>query len=311
MPANMLARGRRFLVEQKQKAETMNKAYVHGYHPRENQRLQDQAGTLVDVLHSDTAYPAGSTVLEIGCGVGAQTFALAQRSPGARFMAIDRSADSISKAKRKVAQAGLTNVEFRQADIFALPFSADSFDHVFVCFVLEHLARPAEALVILRRLLKPGGTITVIEGDHGSTYFYPDSSAAHAAIQCQVRLQQQAGGNALIGRQIYPLLVEAGFGAVRVSPRTVYVDSSRPDLVDGITKRTFIAMIEGIRESALAAGLIDGKIFDSGVHDLYRTTEVDGVFCYTFFKGLATRGGSLTNQRGQPLDGVKCRNYTN
>jgi SAM-dependent methyltransferase len=263
--------------------------YVHGYHPRENERLQDQAGTLVDLLHSDTAYPDGSKVLEIGCGIGAQTVPLAQRSPGARFTSIDLSADSIAEAKRKVVQAGLTNVEFRQADIFALPFSAQSFDHLFVCFVLEHLARPVEALVIFHRLLRVGGTITVIEGDHGSTYFYPDSAADHAAIQCLVTLQQKAGGNALIGRQIYPLLIEAGFGAVHVSPRTVYVDSSRPDLVDGFTRKTFTAMIEGIRQAALAAGLIDPNSFDAGVRDLYRTTEADGVFCYTFFKGVGKK----------------------
>ena len=263
--------------------------YVHGYHPRENERLQDQAGTLVGLLHSDTTYSGGSTVLEVGCGVGAQTVPLAQQSPGAGFTSIDLSPESIAEAKRRVVQAGLTNVEFRQADIFALPFRAESFDHVFVCFVLEHLARPAQALVILRRLLRPGGTITVIEGDHGSTYFYPDSSAAHGAIQCLVRLQQKAGGNALIGRQVYPLLVEAGFAAVRVSPRTVYVDSSRPDLVDGFTRKTFTTMIEGIRESALVAGLIDPEVFDAGVRDLYRTTEADGVFCYTFFKGVGRK----------------------
>ena len=47
----------------------MTNAYVHGYHPRENERLQDQAGTLVELLHSDTSYPPGSVVLEAGCGV--------------------------------------------------------------------------------------------------------------------------------------------------------------------------------------------------------------------------------------------------
>ena len=66
----------------------------------------------------------------------------------------------------------------------------------------------------------------MIEGDHGSTYFYCDSPAAHAAYQCQVTMQREAGGNALIGRQVYPLLVEAGFEAVRVSPRMVYVDAT-------------------------------------------------------------------------------------
>jgi SAM-dependent methyltransferase len=267
----------------------MSETYVHGYHQRENERLQDQAGTLVDLLHSDTGYPGGSTVLEVGCGIGAQTVTLAQRSPKARFTSIDISTDSLAEARRRVERAGLTNVELRQADIFDLPFAAESFDHVFVCFVLEHVSRPVEALAILGGLLKPGGTITVIEGDHGSTYFHPDSSAAHAAIACLIQVQEAAGGNALIGRQIYPLLVEAGFDAVRVSPRMVYVDSSRPDLVDGFTKKTFTAMIEGVREAAIDAGLIEPETFDAGIRDLYRTTQEDGVFCYTFFKGVGEK----------------------
>jgi SAM-dependent methyltransferase len=267
----------------------VSEAYVHGHRPREHERLQDQAGTLVDLLHSDTAYAPGSTVLEAGCGVGAQTVTLAQRSPEARFTSVDVSAESVAEARRRTDRAGLANVELRQADIFDLPFGAKSFDHVFVCFVLEHLARPVEALALLDRLIRPGGTITVIEGDHGSAYFHPDSPAAHAAIQCQVELQQAAGGDALIGRQLYPLMTEAGFDAVRVSPRMVYVDSSRPELVDGFTRKTFTAMIEGVREPAIAAGLIEPSRFDAGVRDLHRTTEADGVFCYTFFKGVGTK----------------------
>ena len=264
-------------------------AYVHGYQPRENARLQDQAGTLVDLLHADTAYPAGSTVLEAGCGVGAQTTTLARRSPDARFTSVDVSAESLAEARRRVDAAGLANVEFLQADIFDLPVAAGSFDHVFVCFVLEHLSRPVAALAGLGGLLKPGGTITVIEGDHGSAYFHPDSPAAHAAIQCQIELQRAAGGDALIGRRVYPLMVGAGLAEVSVSPRMVYVDSSRPDLVEGFTRRTFTAMIEGVRETAIAAGLIESSRFDAGVAALHRTTEADGVFCYTFFKGVGRR----------------------
>jgi ubiquinone/menaquinone biosynthesis C-methylase UbiE len=267
----------------------MSETYVHGYHQRENQRLQDQAGTLVELLHADTAYPRGSRVLEAGCGVGAQTVTLAERSPGAMIISVDVSAESLAGAQRRVELAGLTNVQLQQADIFALPFGAESFDHIFVCFVLEHLSQPVEALTILKGLLRPGGTMTVIEGDHGSAYFHPNSVAAQAAIQCQVQLQAEAGGNALIGRQVYPLMVEAGFDAVRVSPRMVYVDSSRPELVDGFTRKTFTAMIEGVRESSLAAGLIEPSTFDAGVRDLYRTAEADGVFCYTFFKGVGEK----------------------
>lgn len=267
----------------------MKKAYVHGYNQRENLRLQDQAATLVELLHSDTFYKAGSRVLEAGCGVGAQTVTLAKNSPDALITSVDISEDSVAEARRKVEAEGSTNVRFQQADIFNLPFARDSFDHIFLCFVLEHLSRPVEALRTLKNHLRKGGTITVIEGDHGSVYFHPDSEAAHKAIQCQVELQRRAGGNAMIGRELYPLLNKAGYSSIRVSPRMVYVDSSKPELVDGFTKKTFTAMIEGIRESAIKTGIVEQEIFEEGVRDLYRTAEPDGVFCYTFFKAIGKK----------------------
>ena len=261
--------------------------YVHGYDLSENVRLQDQASTLVEFLHSDTTYPEGSLVLEAGCGVGAQTITLASNSPKAEITSIDISEASIVEARKAIEAAGITNVTLRQADIFHLPFPPDSFDHVFLCFVLEHLARPVEALQALKTVLKPGGTITIIEGDHGSTYFYPESEHAHMVIRCQVELQKRAGGNALIGRELFPLLRQASFGWIQVSPRMVYADSSKPKLVDGFTKKTFTAMIEGIRKSSLESGIVSEADFDQGIADLYRTTEADGVFCYTFFKAVA------------------------
>jgi SAM-dependent methyltransferase len=253
-------------------------AYVHGYAARESERLDDQAGALVELLHHDTAYPAGSRVLEAGCGVGAQTHALAAQSPDAHFTSIDVSAESLAIARERVT-AG--NVEFVEADLHS--FDAEPFDHVFVCFVLEHLRDPYAALRRLKTLLKPGGTLTVIEGDHGSTYFHPESAAADDAIDCLVRLQN---GDAKIGRRLYPLLTEAGFGGVQVSPRMVYVDASKPELVEGFTLKTFTAMIEGVREPAVTAGLIDADRFDQGISDLAATET----FSYTFFKAVASRG---------------------
>jgi len=267
----------------------MKKAYVHGYDHRENIRLQDQASTLIELLHSDTTYPAGSKVLEAGCGVGAQTVTLAKNSPDASITSVDISETSLVEARRKAAAAGLTNVYFEKADIFKLPFVPEFFDHIFVCFVLEHLSRPVQALNALKDYLREGGTITVIEGDHGSVYFHPDSEAAHKAIQSQVELQRRAGGNAMIGRELYPLLNQAGFNSVRVSPRMVYVDSSKPELVEGFTKKTFTAMTEGVREAAIQAGIIEQQVFEQGIKDLYRTTEADGVFCYTFFKAIGNK----------------------
>jgi len=278
----------------------MTGIYVHGYDPRENLRLQDQASTLVELLHSDTTYPEGSSVLEAGCGVGAQTVTLAFNSPRALITSIDLSEASVAEATKAVQAAAIDNVTLRQADIFHLPFPAESFDHVFLCLVLEHLSQPVEALRALKHVLKPGGTITVIEGDHGSAYFYPDSDYARRAVRCQVELQAKAGGNALIGRALYPLLRNAGFSEVHVSPRMVYVDSSKPDLVEGFTRKTFTAMIEGIRKSSLASGIMSEADFDKGIADLYRTTETDGIFCYTFFKARAVN--DYHAEQGTPRD---------
>lgn len=262
--------------------------YVHGYDTHEQDRLHDQASILVDLLHADTSYPDGSRVLEVGCGVGAQTLTLARRSPGARFTSIDIAEDLVARARKTVETAGLHNVEIRQADLHQHPFRPGSFDHAFVCFVLEHLSRPLEALRLLRRLLVPGGTITVIEGDHGSVYFHPENHAALRSIECLIELQKRAGGNALIGRQLYPLLTKADFQDVLVSPRMVYVDASRPALVEAFTEKTFTAMIEGIRTAGIRAGLASKDTFDNGIRGLRRTMEPDGVFGYTFFKAVGT-----------------------
>lgn len=271
--------------------ESMTNAdgYVHGYSAREHERLHDQASTLTELLHHDTFYPAGSRVLEAGCGVGAQTIILAQKSPDALFTSIDLSQESLDRARQRVQQENISNVTFRQADIFHLPFEEDTFDHVFVCFVLEHLPTPLEALKHLKHVVKPDGTITVIEGDHDSAYFYPDSQEARKAIQCLIDIQARLGGNPLIGRQLYPLLVQAGFHSAHVSPRMVYVDASKPEWVEGFTKNTFTAMVEGVREQALAFNLIAPKQWEKGIRDLYRTTQPDGTFCYTFFKGMAVK----------------------
>jgi len=266
-----------------------NSAYVHGYSRLEERRLLDQAGTLSELLHQDTRYPTGCSVLEAGCGVGAQTVILAKASREAHFTSIDISSESLAAAAAGVRAENISNVQFLQADIGHLPFDAASFDHVFLCFVLEHLTDPGAALKELRRVLRLGGTLTAIEGDHGSAYFYPHSEAAQRTIDCLIELQARIGGNAEIGRQLYPLLRHAGFGEVSVDPRVVYADSSRPEWVEGFTNATFVAMVKGVKAQALGAALISESAWDEGIAELERSAGVDGTFNYTFFKAVAYR----------------------
>jgi hypothetical protein len=155
--------------------------------------------------------------------------------------------------------------------------------------VLEHLPETGKALGSLRRVLRTGGSITLIEGDHGSWYCHPQTPECSRTVQYLIEIQARLGGDSLIGRRLYPLLVEAGFRETHVSPRMVYVDASRPELVEGFSRNTFIAMVEGVREQALSLGLIDAPTWDKGIADMYRATEPSGTFCYTFFKARAVR----------------------
>lgn len=266
----------------------MNTHYVHGYDPAESGRLNDQAHTLEELLHHDTRYPSGSQVLEAGCGTGAQTAILSRRSPGARITAVDISADSLAEARQRIDALDIGTVRFAQADCADLPYADHQFEHVFVCFMLEHIARPGKVLQELQRVLQPGGSLTVIEGDHGSFYCYPQTRAARRVVRCLIDLQAAAGGDALIGRRLYPLLARAGYQKIRVTPRVVYVDPSRPEWEQGFSRRTFIAMVSGAEQAARAQGLIEPDAWRQGIDDLNATIG-RGTFHYTFFKANALK----------------------
>lgn len=259
--------------------------YVHGYSTREAQRLEDQAASVRELIHADTIYPPGARVLEVGCGVGAQTETIADRSPESHFISFDVVLDSVRRAAARVRAKRLTNVQLLAADLFALPFRPATFEHLFISYVLEHTTDPLRTLLAVKGALMPGGTITVVEGDHGSCYFSPRHAAAQRAWECLIQVQAALGGDALIGRRLYPLLRAAGFENVAVSPRLVYADASHPDRMDRFVAKTIVPMVEGVEARALHDGLMTRAEWDAGLAHLRSIATSDsGTFCYTFFK---------------------------
>lgn len=87
----------------------------------------------------------------------------------------------------------------------------------------------------------------------------------------------------------YSLLHRAGQTEIEVSPRVVYAVPSRPEIVDGFARNTFIATVEGVGEKAVRAGLMNSTSRRQGIGDLRATAEPEGIFNCTFFKARALK----------------------
>jgi ubiquinone/menaquinone biosynthesis C-methylase UbiE len=262
--------------------------YVHGYSSREFERLEDQSLILETLLHQGTAYQKDELVLEAGCGIGAQTRILAKRSPDAKFTSVDISEKSLSQAKKEIEGRNITNTVFQKENIMKMSFEDESFNHIFVCFVLEHLEEPYKTLLELKRVLKPGGSLTIVEGDHGSCFWSPESSDSVEVWRALIRAQMDIGHDPLIGRRLYPLLKQADFKVEDVSPRYVYADYLNPQLLDGVVNSIIVPMVQSAKEQILNSSLVNQNCWDKGIKELSEVgVDSEGTFFYTWFKALA------------------------
>lgn len=121
----------------------------------------------------------GERVLELGPGPGAFTMEAAQRvGPEGRLIAVDIQPKMIAQVEKRVQEAGLTNVETHVADAYHLPLDDASMDRAFLVTVLPEIPDQARALAELRRVLKPGGLLSITE-----EFFDPDYPFAFETVR--------------------------------------------------------------------------------------------------------------------------------
>jgi demethylmenaquinone methyltransferase / 2-methoxy-6-polyprenyl-1,4-benzoquinol methylase len=121
-------------------------------------------------------------VLDVATGTGAVALEVV-RQHGCAVVGIDRSPEMLAVARRRVAASGLkTRIELHEGRAEALPFPDESFDALTVTYLLRYVDDPAATLRELARVVRPGGTVALLE------FGVPQSQVARALWELYVRL---------------------------------------------------------------------------------------------------------------------------
>ena len=190
----------------------------------------------------------GATTLEIGCGSGVDTSAIASLRPDVRVVGVDSDAAMIAAAE---ARAATTAVSSRVTHVIAraerLPLRKATFDAVRAERLLQHVADPSAVVAEAVRVTKPGGRVVLVDTDWGS--FSVDHPDVHAERTIQRSAAELMLANGYIGRQLYRLLNDQNLHGVCAHVTALFVN-------DYYVARE-LARMECAEQHAQDSGLID------------------------------------------------------
>ena len=260
--------------------------YLHGFSKEEQDRLYSQARFFEDSIYKNVDFSNARELLEVGCGVGAQTEILLDRFPNLHVTGIDASATQVERAKNHL-KSFKDRVSLSTGDALHLPFKDNSFDGAFLCWFLEHVREPVEILSEVRRTLKPQGEIFCNEVMNATFYIHPYSPTTLKYWFEFNDLQWSLKGDPFVGGKLANYLLKAGFQQIETSVITHHYDNRTPK-----KRAQFIDYWTNLLLS-VASSLIDaGRITDEEVvamkAELSKAkNDPDTVFFYSWLQAKA------------------------
>ncbi len=184
------------------------KTALHSYHPifaafYDWLAHQGPARRMADPLRKETTGQASGLVLEIGAGSGLN-FPFYMPGQVERVEAIEPDSAMLAYARRRQASAPVP-ITLTQASVEALPFSNELFDSVVATLVFCSVTKPEQGFQEIKRVLKPGGTLLLLE--HVRANARVTARIQDALVPFTTRLF----GNCHWNRDTGHLLTEAGF----------------------------------------------------------------------------------------------------
>jgi ubiquinone/menaquinone biosynthesis C-methylase UbiE len=263
----------------------MSKFYSLGDSESEQQRLLRQ----ID-LYGDTrgiAFGAKDKVVELGCGAGANLWIVRQLSEGS-YVGVDARQSQIDAARRRARDLGLGNAEFRLSDASATNLEAGSFDALFCRCVLIHQPDPRPIVAEARRLLRPGGRGVFIEPDGPNHYMAPGKDALMKVFHARTRYAYGEGrGSPDAARNLYPLLVKAGFEEVTLTPHVIVATGDDPRRCRAFL-RHWVEIIAPVADALVAEGLVSDQELEQARREA-DAVEPELFICQTMWQADAIR----------------------
>jgi ubiquinone/menaquinone biosynthesis C-methylase UbiE len=262
--------------------------YLHGFERKEQERLIHQARFLEPYVYSGVDLEEAQNLLEIGCGVGAQTKILCRRFPDLKITGIDLSEDQLNLARKNLKNEiseGRVQLYKQDAQKLSVP---GKYEAAFICWFLEHVPKPLEVLKKARKHLKPGAKIFCSEVFNQTLFVNPYSPAFIKYWFEFNDLQWSIKGHPFVGVQLGNLLKEAGFKDIKVEPRPFHFDSRNPK-----KRAEFTDYFYQILLSAEKGLLKSGRVTPKDLKKMKQEVELvkkskDAVFFYAFMRATAT-----------------------
>ncbi|AAQ61060.1 class I SAM-dependent methyltransferase [Chromobacterium violaceum] len=262
--------------------------YIHGFSAAEQARLVRQARFSEAMVYRDVDFSGVQKLLEVGCGVGAQTEILLRRFPDVGITGLDFSQRQLAVARQRLQGSPYHDrATLLHMDAEDLDFPPASFDGAFLCWILEHVHSPERVLAEVRRVLKPGARLYATEAMNATFFLAPYSANLQQYWLAFNDHQLSVGGDPFVGAKLGNILMRLGFRHVETKVKTWHLDSREPHRRQQVLDY-WAELLLSAADQLIEAGRVDAELVDSMTRELrLLRSNPELVFFYSFMQASA------------------------
>lgn len=277
------------IIQSQAMSQATDFPYLHGFSKDEQERLRKQARFGEYTIYQNINLSSVKDLLEVGCGVGAQSEILLRRFPELKLTGIDRSPKQLQAARKTLSCLPFADGRFdlREMDATAMDFSSNSFDGAFLCWILEHVPDPIRVLSEVRRVLRPGSPIYVTEVMNSSFFLDPYSPNVWKYWMAFNEYQLEQKGDPFVGAKLGNFLMQLGYRDIRTEVKTWFLDNRAPqarkDCID-----YWKELLLSASEQLLSAQYVSVEVVQGMKEEMAKVAnDPNAVFYYSFVQAKA------------------------